>query len=566
MRRLAVCGVALILLTTGARALAQSGPAAGAVVKGVQFLRTQTGKMNVGEAGLAALALSKAEVPANDPAIQQCLAKILPQFTDKGYIPEKRGGHEVYEAAVVCMALSSIDAEKYYREIEALAKFLLAIQKSNGAWDYFQPNRTAGDSSMTQYALLGLWEAESIGVDVPVRVWDVAAQWYLSKQRSNGGWNYHPDEAQWPETVSMTAAGSGSLLLCRSMLDRYRKGPEVLNPLLTPLIAEGDPNLSYKIVSSTGSMNAAARRGIEWLERNYQPAETDLIGLTAYYALYGVERVAALAPPEMVGSWDWYDRGVRWALGQQKSDGSWDSRQYGPIVNTSWAILFAVKSTEKAKRKIEIRRLGAGTLLGGRGLPTDLNNMTIAQGRVVVRPMNGAVESMIAVLEDPSATNADAALAGLVARYQAVGPDALRPFKDRFRKLLTDRDPGVRRVSCWALGRSGDLDVAPNLIRALLDPDDAVVVEARTGLQVLSRKIDSLGPPRNATPEQKLEAARRWRDWYESVRPPDLDPLDDPVLNKPIASPSAPPPGPPRPSARRPPDERRPADPGTRGA
>ena len=48
--------------------------------------------------------------------------------------------------------------------------------------------------------------------------------------------------------------------------------------------------------------------------------------------------------------------------------------------------------------------------------------MTVAGGRVVSRPMNGAIEGMLAVLEDPRAEQADAAVAGLVDRYYREGP------------------------------------------------------------------------------------------------------------------------------------------------
>jgi hypothetical protein len=168
--------------------------------------------------------------------------------------------------------------------------------------------------------------------------------------------------------------------------------------------------------------------------------------------------------------------------------------------------------------------------------------LTIANGRVMVKPMNGAIEKMLEVLEDPNAEDADAALAGLIDRYQKQGPEALRPFKDRFRKLLGDRDSGIRRVAAWALGRTAQLDVAPSLIRALLDPDPAVVDEARVSLQVLSRKLNGYGPPRGANPDQKLESARRWREWYESVRPPELEPLDISTLKPnprlPVSAPS----------------------------
>src|SRR5271156_1728280 len=111
-------------------------------------------------------------------------------------------------------------------------------------------------------------------------------------------------------------------------------------------------------------------------------------------------------------------------------------------MNTVWATLFLTKSTAKTIRRITITpKLGAGTLLGGRELPKDLTSMTVAGGRVVSRPMNGAIEGMLAVLEDPRAEQAEAAVAGIVDRYYALGPEALRPFKVRFRKMLSDRDP-----------------------------------------------------------------------------------------------------------------------------
>ena len=103
----------------------------------------------------------------------------------------------------------------------------------------------------------------------------------------------------------------------------------------------------------------------------------------------------------------------------------------------------------------------------------------------------------------------------------------LRPHKDRFRKMLKDRDPGLRRVAAWALARTGDLDAVPALIDALTDPDESVVVVAREGLQLLSRKIAGLGPPSPSTPEQRREAADRWRAWYASIRPLDVEGQDD---------------------------------------
>jgi hypothetical protein len=201
-------------------------------------------------------------------------------------------------------------------------------------------------------------------------------------------------------------------------------------------------------------------------------------------------------------------------------------------MNTVWGILFLTKSTAKTIQRIKILpKLGAGTLLGGRELPKDLTSMTVAGGRVVSRPMNGAIEGMLAALEDPRAEQADAAVSGLVERYYAEGAGVLRPFKLRFRKMLSDRDPGVRRVAAWALAHTGDLDVVPTLIDAMieLNQDEDVITSIRLGLQVLSRKIKGMGPPSPSSPAERLSAARKWREWYQTIRPLDLEGQDDDI-------------------------------------
>ena len=95
----------------------------------------------------------------------------------------------------------------------------------------------------------------------------------------------------------------------------------------------------------------------------------------------------------------------------------------------------------------------------------------------------------------------------------------LRPYKDRFRRMLSSRDPGLREVAAWALGRTGDLDVVPDLIGALTDREESVVVAARTGLQLLSRKIDGYGPADPSATEERKKAAEAWQHWYELIRP-----------------------------------------------
>jgi hypothetical protein len=278
-------------------------------------------------------------------------------------------------------------------------------------------------------------------------------------------------------------------------------------------------------------MDQAIARGMSWISGHWT-LSVPAVGRTPYYSLYGIERIGALADRQTIGRLDWFEKGRAYIRSSQKADGSWDG-EGGTEPNTAWAMLFLTKSTAKTLRRIQIERLGGGTLLGGRGLPKDLTSMTVAGGRVVSRPMNGAIEGMLAVLEDPRAEQADGAVAGIVERYYREGPVALRPHKDRFRKMLVDRDPGVRRVAAWALAHTEDMDIVPPLIETLKDADEDVVDTARLGLQAISRKIDGLGPPRPSTPEQRKEAADRWHEWYTAIKPLDLDDEDDPERGAP---------------------------------
>ena len=488
------------------------------VSKGVQFLKSGGVGGGAGEVALVALAMIKAEVPATDPALARAVGVILSRFVDSAYSPERSGGPENYEASVIILALANLDPASYRSQIESAARHILGRQNPNGSWDY--QNRSFGDTSISQYAVLGLWEAENAGVAIPPGAWDRAAQWFLSSQAPGGSWTYHRDEGG-QETVSMTAAGVGSLLICERQLTPYRAPVRVLSPLLMPIDQEAERK-KYTPSTSTRTINQAIQAGINWLALNFSTANPTTIGHSANYALYGIERLTALADLATLGRRDWYGEGRSYLARTQGPGGNFPGT-YGDGPNTAWGVLFLTKATAKTIKKIQLRRLGAGTLIGGRGLPKDLSQVSVAGGRVIARPMDGAVEGMLAVLEDPRVEDAASALAGLVARYRTEGPKALRPYQDRFRKLLTDPDQGVRRVAAWALARTGDLSTALPLIEALRDPDEGVAREARQGLQLLSRKIEGYGPPPSATPEQKDAAIDRWRLWYEGVRPPASD-------------------------------------------
>jgi hypothetical protein len=498
-----------------------------AVLSAVQYLRAHSRPQQTGYAAMIALALVKAEVPATDPDLQACLARIHARFTTGSFTPEGPSGAGIYESGVCSMVLANQDAESNRGWIKLVADYLLAKQKANGSWDY--DHRDKGDTSISQYAVLGLWEAENAGVDIPPATWDRAASWYMSTQSAAGSWAYHRDEASMnSDTLSMTAAGAGSLLICQRQLEKYRHTRRGTSVLLKSLEANTG-YADYRPSTSNAALDQAIKRGLAWIAANFAPANPTLVGHTPYYMLYGIERIGALADRERIGRVDWYDKGRAFITSTQQGDGSWKG-SFGSEMNTVWAILFLTKSTQKTLQRVVVKKLRAGTLLGGRDLPKDLTSMVVAGGRVVSRPMNGAIEGMLAVLEDPRASAGDSAVAGIVDRYYQEGPAVLRRYKVRFRKMLSDRDPGVRRVACWALAHTGDLDVGPALIESLVDADQEVVTAATIGLQLLSRKIDGLGPGDPSTPEERQAAAARWRQWYDTIKPLDLDGQDDDSL------------------------------------
>ncbi len=83
---------------------------------------------------------------------------------------------------VEAITLETADREKYKAEIEAIAHYLIEKQLTDGPWNYGD-SRTppGGDTSITQYGVLGLWAAARAGVSIPVEASD--AGWCPSRVR-----------------------------------------------------------------------------------------------------------------------------------------------------------------------------------------------------------------------------------------------------------------------------------------------------------------------------------------------------------------------------------------------
>ena len=506
------------------------------------YLRENKSPAGSGEDALRAYALMRAGEAPDSPVVAPVIERILAKCTSR-YDP---GQTPIYTAAVELMALEAAGAAQYLPQMQIIADWLMAKQNANGSWDY--AGRTAGDTSQSQYALLGLWAAARAGIDVPAEVWDKAARWFVATQLANGGWTYHPDEGP-SVRPTMTVAGIGSLYLCRRQL---RLGPaerarstQMYQPtrkfgILEPVNLSGAPQpqstgkaRNERPQISRAEIDSRAQRGLNWLVANYKIK----VGTWYMYYLYGIERMAALGEMTTIGDHDWYAEGSAFLVAEQNAEGSWQDSS-SRTVSACFGILFLSRATGKLlgpqKRPSP---LGGGLLAGGRGLPEDLDQVQVEGGKVAAKKPTGPIDELLAELERPNVLTIEAAQTAIVEQVQLGDREELIGQTERLKTLAADPRVEVRRTAVWALGHTGDLRVAPLLIEALRDSSIDVNIEAHNALCTLSRDPRGLDLPSDpladlpddAAEEQQSaalakwrdQAYRKWRDWYLTVRPYD---------------------------------------------
>jgi hypothetical protein len=246
------------------------------------------------------------------------------------------------------------------------------------------------------------------------------------------------------------------------------------------------------------------------MEENYKID----IGIKRYYYLYGLERYKSFQEAfegANIESPQWYNDGYEFLAGDQASDGSWTG-YCGAECDTAFATLFLLRSTQKSIRA----KLGEGTLLAGRGLPTNLSRAKMRNGQLIVEQVHTKVDELLSMIDDDSEGVLDD-----LARdpSQLIVEKVDKQSARRLQQLVRGGEPQVRLLATRALGRTGDLDYVPTLLYAMTDPDRPVVLEARNGLRFISRNFDGYGPPDNFTDEERFRAIDAWKKWYLALRP-----------------------------------------------
>lgn len=352
----------------------------------------------IGQCALPAYALLEAGVPADDPKIQKAAAFLRPKVLKTAM---------TYEISLAILFFDRLGDPKDEKLIQRLALRLIAGQFLTGGWSYhnhltvneeraaeliklleaLSRRMEAGeekakviekldlprpykrltvfhdlrnfhwrevqkgpgqkesmyltgetDNSNTQFAILGLWAAQRHGVPMGP-TFRLMVERFERSQSATGRWSYglttRTESGYKRMYPSMTCVGLLGLAIGRGAKFPTPGAPSAAREDLRVL--GGLTTLYDDIGNPSGSMD------------NQLPMQ-------CLYFLWSVERVAMLYNLPTIGDKDWYRWGAESLVTNQLRNGSWPGLafydpqihavkpDYGPVVNTAFALLFLKRS------------------------------------------------------------------------------------------------------------------------------------------------------------------------------------------------------------------------------
>jgi hypothetical protein len=495
-----------------------------AIGKAVKFLESDAANdERLGARALVGLVLLKDGAKAEHPKIAQAVTAI------QGAVGKRNAAElkiDIYSSGLSIIFLTTLNASKYRAEIDCLLESLRLRQKPHGGWGY--PEKETGDTSMTQYGVLSMWEAAQVGCTVPRESVEAVTIWLLKTQDPSGAFGYQgtisPTFAPVKQSGtrhSMAAAGLGSVYICADLLGqtpRADKRDDDLPPALKEVKPQPPDAPEAKQPPTQVDprvLRAVQGRGNAWMRANYSVSPKDW----THYFLYALERYQSfreLAAGKPEKEPKWYSDGARYLIRTQSLDGSWVG-QGKATADTAFATLFLLRSTKKSIERS--RTFGEGTLLVGFGLPPFADQIVVRRGSVVGVPRWKSAKEVRAALAGPPGGDYDQAIAALAELSPQEAETLAAQDAALLRRLTADRLPQVRIAAVRVMGNARHLDSVPALIAALDDPDAAVVRAVHDALRRISRRLSAPDLPQQPTHAQRRAAVEEWKQWYLAVRP-----------------------------------------------
>ncbi len=532
--RLCICLLGLCLPILGsARLLAQytpSHPKVQAMVdQGVKFLNSSQpsprGGFGLGSRALVGYALLKATGDPDLPNVKQGvqaaqqLARSLASFRETGE------SKIIYEVSVAAVLLASVDMAKYQPELVTIREWLLEVQKPHGGFGYLE--KPTGDTSQVQYVMLAFWTMAQAGMDIPDEPVERCINYIRSTMDPSGTWGYQGVIGSGGRLVrqenvskSLGTAGVGALIIGADILQLFgaRKTPEDEAEGIPDALKRVDLLLARRAKGKTSLKKDDVEPMIN-RARQYQNNSQFSGAVWYYYWRYSQERYESfheIVQGKQEKSPAWYNQGVEELAKAQDEKGSWGStgrRDFYPAdVCTAFSILFLIRSTQKS-----IGTLDEGLAFGGYGLPSDLSNIKMVGGKIV-SDEEQSVENLLAMLEGDEVSGVEISLLPKNLKLHE-DPKQRKEQVARLSRLLVSQDALARRKAAQLLGRSDDLNVVPDLVFALTDPDSQVPMLAEESLRLISRKLTVGELGLDPDSEARAKAIKFWKTWYLGLRP-----------------------------------------------
>lgn len=491
-----------------------------AIDKGVAYISNKTGK-HLGAKALIALVLSK-DGKKNHPKIQEAVDAIREAISNNfSNVDVFDATRNVYSLSACIVLLTELDPYIYRTEIEACLNRLLSLQKPIGAWGYVE--KSTGDTSMTQYAVLALWLCEQYGIRTPQDSWERVCNWLMRTQDPTGNFGYQGKDPGNFNLVTqanldngLAAAGMGSIYFCGHYFGFLGTSStaEEKNPLIpTDLVKQKKDREKRRDTNVVDReiFRAALARGDNYFANNYY-ITPKFAGYRFYY-LYALERYKSIR--EMVtgspGDSPWYDDGARKLIETQDANGSWKDGLPTEIPDTCFSLLFLLRSMQKSIEKT----LGDGLQSGNRGLSaTEPDSDSKITNKIRSDDAKRLLE-MFSGEEGEKLAAIDFKLVDLTELEEKERNE----LEDKLREAAGSDSAEARIAALQALSRSHDLANAPLLIEALKDPNEQVVQAAMEGLRFMSRKRKVLDVKGMKDTEIRGKLIEYWQSWYRSVRP-----------------------------------------------
>ncbi len=188
----------------------------------------------LGSEMLVAYTIYKVEGDSENALVAQSIR------TAKNYVDSTTSGSRfsnkaIYELALACMLLASVDVDTYSPQLIKARDFFLRVQQSTGGFGYIDGTHkdTISDISQTQYVMLAFWTMNQLGIEVPEDRIAKIVQYLIDAQikdpsmpTSHGGWAYHWDPTaannEKITTHSRVACGLSAILIAGDTLGIYR--------------------------------------------------------------------------------------------------------------------------------------------------------------------------------------------------------------------------------------------------------------------------------------------------------------------------------------------------------